>query len=528
MSRNASRILLSIAVIYLLVGTVGHDPWRGDDARHFGLVFEMIDGGPALLPALGADTSTDFGPLFYWLASALAIALEWLLPLHDGARLTSALLTAAALWALWRASGLMHGTQARSAVVLLTIGSLGLVVHAHETQPVMGLLAAQACTLWMLVSRHRLALPAAGVCAGAAFLFAGIVGALVTWPLLLFQLLPSDRSDRASPIAVLAAMAIATVIAVAWLLPASAQPGWNSWLGAEFDALRPAVPAADRVVDWFKLFGWSLWPLWPLALWSMWRAWHGAAISHVPLLLAALVPALLAVVLTGSLRPAQMLPLIVPLALLAAPAVERLRRGAAAAFDWFAVMTFSALGILLWLAWSALVNAWPPGLARHFKKLAPGFDLTLGVLALAVSGAVVVAWIVYLAWRRPAGRDAALTWALGMTLLWCLAISMGQPWFDHSRSYRPAAQELAVVLRDHPGECIDGVGLGLSQRSAMHYFAGVRVASESEARGCPLILVFQDRRSAPGDLATVGRELWRFERGGGRQHERLVLLSAHP
>ncbi|MCB1917868.1 MAG: hypothetical protein KDG52_19425 [Rhodocyclaceae bacterium] len=526
MSRDAPRILLLIAATYLLVGTIGHDPWRGDDARHFGLVFEMIDTGPSLLPALDGDPSVGFGPLFYWLAAALATALQWLLPLHDGARLTTALLAAAALWALSRASRLMHGDQARTAVVLLTVGSLGLVVHVHETQPAIGLLAAQACTVWMLVSPHRLAMPAAGAAAGAAFLFAGVAGALVTWPLLLFQFLPSDRSERASPLAILGALALAVAIAFAWILPAMSEPGWPLWLDAEREALRPATPAADKVIDWFKLFGWFVWPLWPLALWSLWRAWHGAPIRHVPLLLVALVLALATVALSGSLRPANMLPLTVPLALLAAPAVERLRRGAAAAFDWFAVMTFSAFGLLLWLAWSALVNAWPPGLARHFKKLAPGFDLSLGVLALAVAAAVVVAWIAYLAWRRSGGRDATLTWALGMTLLWSLTTAMGQPWFDHSRSYRPAARQLAEVLRTHPGACVDGLGLGFSQRSAMHYFAGVRVRSESDARDCPLILVFQDRRSATVDLATLGREVWRFERGGGRQHERFTLLEA--
>ena len=528
MSRDASRILLLIASIYLLVGTVGHDPWRGDDARHFGLVFEMIDTGSLLLPAFGGDTSLGYGPLFYWLASALANLLQGLLPLHDSARLTTALLAAAALWALWRASSLMHGDQARAAVVLLTIGSLGLVVHVHETQPAVGLMAAQASVLWMLVSPHRLATPAAGAAAGIAFLFAGIAGALVTWPLLLFQLLPSDGSKRVSPVAVLIALAIAVGIALAWIIPASASPGWQLWLDAEIDGLRPGTPAADKVIDWLKLFGWFLWPLWPLALWSLWRARHGAQISHVPLLLAALVLALVAVALAGSLRPVNMLPLIVPVGLLAAPAVERLRRGAAAAFDWFAVMTFTTFGLMLWLAWSALVNAWPPGLARHFKKLAPGFDMTLGVLALAVAAGAVVAWIVYLASRRPAGRDAAWTWALGMTLLWCLATAMGQPWFDHSRSYRPAAQQLAEVLRKHPGQCVDGIGLGLSQRSAMHYFAGVRIDGDPERRGCPLILVFQDRRSATTDLATLGHELWRFERGGGRQHERFTLLAARP
>ncbi len=526
MSRSAPKILLLIAALYLLVGTIGHDPWRGDDARHFGFVYEMIDTGPSLLPGLDGETAVGFGPLFYWLAAAVASLLQWLLPLHDGARLTTALLAAGGLWALWRAASLMHGHQARLAAVLLSIGSLGLVVHVHETQPAIGLLAAQAWLLWMLVSPSRAALPLAGLAAGSAFLFAGIQGALMTWPLLLFPLLPSEQRSPQPPLAAIGALLIALAISLAWIVPASALPGWKPWLAAEIAELTPAAPAPDKIADWFKLFGWFQWPLWPLALWSMWRAWHGAPIRHVPLLLAALLLALATVVLSGGLRPVRMLPLTVPLALLAAPAVERLRRGAAAAFDWFAVMTVSTFGLALWLAWSALVVRWPPGLARHFRKLAPSFELAAGPLALTLGIALVVAWGTYLWWRRPGGRDAALSWALGMTLLWCFATAMVKPWFDHSRSYRQAALQMAEVMRRHPAECISGIGLGLSQRSAMHYFAALRIEPNSAQADCPLVLVFQDHRSNAVDLGRFGDPLWRYERGGGRQKESFTLLAS--
>jgi len=224
-----------------------------------------------------------------------------------------------------------------------------------------------------------------------------------------------------------------------------------------------------------------------------------------------------------------MLPLIVPLALLAAPAVERLRRGAAAAFDWFAVMAFSSAGLLLWLAWSALVVQWPPGLARHFRKLAPGFDLAPGVPALALGIMVVVSWIAYLGWRRPSGRDAALTWAAGMTMLWCIATSMLAPWFEHTRSYRGAAEQLASVLSERSDSgCIAGVGLGHAQRSAMDYFAGLTIEANRDVPTCPLVLVYTDTRMNPRDLNRLGVEIWRYERGGGRQRESFALLARRP
>lgn len=517
--------LLLLAASYLLVGTIGHDPWRGDDASHFGPILELLSGGAWLIPSPEGGPAIDYGPLFYWIAASVAATLKWLLPVHDGARLTSALLTACALFALWRAADRMHGKQASSSAVLLTLGSLGLVVHVHEIQPALGLLAAQAGLLWLLLSPSPMAIVGAGVAAAAAFLFGGLQGTLATWPLLLLGLTTAGPGEGRQPGRALASLVVALAVTLAWALPAARSPGWMPWFDAQVLSLTPEAATLSGVSEWFKLFGWFLWPLWPLAMWSLWRAHRGAQIRHVPLLLCALLLALLGVVLSGGLRPVRMLPLIVPLALLAAPAVERLRRGAAAAFDWFAMMSFSALALLLWLAWSALVLQWPPGLARHFKKLAPAFELSPGTPALAIGAALVAAWVIYLWRRRPGGRDAPLTWATGMTMLWCIAAAMLQPWFDHNRSYREVAVELAAVLADQPGTCVAGVSLGAAQRASIRYFADIDVKPAGVSADCPLVLVYTDTRMNPRDLSQFGStRLWHYERGGGRQRESLVLL----
>ncbi len=68
-----------------------------------------------------------------------------------------------------------------------------------------------------------------------------------------------------------------------------------------------------------------------------------------------------------------MILLIPASALLAASGVSTLRRGAASAFDWFALMSLAVFGVLVWLAWTAQAVGWPPGLARHVARNAPDF-----------------------------------------------------------------------------------------------------------------------------------------------------------
>ena len=51
--------------LYLLVGLTVHDPWRGDDARHFGPVLAMLRGESWLFPLLAGQPLTEYPPLYY-------------------------------------------------------------------------------------------------------------------------------------------------------------------------------------------------------------------------------------------------------------------------------------------------------------------------------------------------------------------------------------------------------------------------------------------------------------------------------
>jgi hypothetical protein len=71
-------------------------------------------------------------------------------------------------------------------------------------------------------------------------------------------------------------------------------------------------------------------------------------------------------------RSAPALLLLPPLVLLAVPGVDSLRRGAANAFDWFGMITFSLLPCSPGLA-GARWFGWPERLARQAVRLEPGF-----------------------------------------------------------------------------------------------------------------------------------------------------------
>jgi len=526
--------LTVLIAAYLLVGLTVHDPWRGDDARYFGPVLSILQGESALFPMLAGEPLTDYPPLYYWVAAVFAALAGDLLTAHGAARLASALFVAIAIFFTARAAESLHGRSSRTPAALLALGTLGLVLHAHETQPLLAVFAMLALTLSGLAELPRRPLAGgvtAGLGSGLAFLAGGLGGLLITAPLMMLALLSAEcRQPRASG-GLLAGLCLMLAVSGAWplALHLNAPELLNLWLGAEWLRLSAAALAVAETPRLLELVGWFLWPLWPVALWGLWRARRH--LSSLPALLPVLSLALGLgwVVLSGDLSQANMLALIPGAALLAAVGVVQLRRGAASAFDWFALMSLAVFGILVWLAWSAQAFEWPPGLARHVERNAPDFVLPQEQYRLIAGVAITALWILLVARLPRSISRAPANWAIGLVMLWSLAVVLLMPWFDHGRSYRGVVQSLDIAVQgersERPLSCIATTGLSDAMRTSMDYYAGLR--AERIVAGitpCPLLLVQLERREGAVELAPEWETVWEFRRGAGKRQENFRLL----
>lgn len=534
--RVYGTIGLSLLVgLYLLVGLTSHDPWRGDDARHFGPVLAMLRGESWLFPLLAGEPLVEHPPLYYWVASAFSALTAAFLPAHAGARLASAFFVALAIWWLARAAEALHGRSARTPAALLGLGTLGLVLHAHETQPLLALFAMLALTLAGLAELPGRPLGGglkAGVGSGLAFLAAGFGGLWMSAPLLpLAMLLSADcRSPRASG-ALLIGLCAAMTIAALWPLALHLQQPellslWlrNEWQWITGPMLRPAE--LPRLLE---LGAWFMWPLWPLALWALWRGRRQPGGLAILLPLASSVLALAWLVAIDDLSQARLIPLVPALALLAAGGVASLRRGAASALDWFSLMSLAVFGVLVWLAWSAQLIGWPTGLARHVARNAPDFVPPDANLRLFAGVAISALWILLVARLPRSPARAPANWAIGLVMLWSLAVVLLMPWFDHGRSYRAVVQSLELAVRGERGaqakECIATTGLPDAMKLSMDYFAGLRArAIDADATPCALLLVHVERRGRSTALAPEWETVWEYRRGAGKRAETFRLL----
>ncbi len=533
---TSPALLIVLAAAFILPGLAGHDLWKSQDAIGLGIVYDMAASSDLVVPHIAGRAWVEDAPLYHWVALAFGLVFSFAMELHSAARLASGAFVAVALALMYRAGRAWteheadrpeQGPAAGAAAMLLLLGSVGLMVLAHEAIPELAALAflcAAFAALPYAAARPALAGAGFGLSLGLAFLSGSWIApaALFATVAVAHAACPAWRS-RAAAFFLLLAVVCAALVALPWpLLLASRSPqAFAQWWSALW---QPHASIAENARHVLANGSWFTWPAWPLALWSAWslrRRWREPRL-FVPG--ASLVLLLALQTLRGHPEDKSLLLLLAPLALLATPGLFTLRRGAVAALDWFGVLCFAFFTGLVWLGYCALALGVPGAVARNLARIAPGFVAPVHPGALAVALAFAVAWV-YLVFYTPFNPMRSVArWAGGIVLLWGTFALLLMPWVDYQKSYRRVALQLDSRI-PIGASCLAGRGLGISQAAALDYHGGIRTQPFDPLKplACPLVLVQGDPgheldAPPPADkgswikLADVGRPGDRAER----------------
>ena len=576
----------------MVAGLFGRDPWRTDDAAGFGVALTMFTGSSIdwLVPNIEGVLVPEDGPLPFWigaLAMRVAVRLNGFLAALSPAlqispdlafRSVTALAIGLAFTFAWYASygfarrpeiqpddpiGIAasrrdFGRAVADSALLALIATFGLLARLHETtadawqflwttlflyglsraldRPRTGglivglaigatlltkgaplaiaLLAAMAIVL-VAVRRYRLV---------AGWILIGLLPTLfvtvMAWPSLVVSL-SRERSLFGLPLAIAdnARLELTRYIAL-WKTG-----NWKLVSG----------PDAATLGYYVRTMPWFFWPLWPFVGWAWWR-WKGHRLE-APLAVPAVLLLCLAVlaVLSPKGEEAALLPLVPPMAMLAALSLPTIRRSIVSLVDWFSVAAFSVVGLAIWIYWIAFLTGFPQRMAEKTRDAIPGFAAQLHWFELLVGLAVTLAWIALVAWRisrrpRPFWRPMALS-SGGMVLTWVLLMSLWLPAANHRKSYRDLASQARPDVAD--ATCVISQGLDIGQRALFAYYADARFRRLPALSGtvrvpptteCPWLLV-SDRLDTPHDAAALTRQwtlAWQGQRPVNRG-ERLLL-----
>jgi len=522
---------------WVVLGLVGRAPWKTEDAITFAAAWEMVQRGDWLVPWLAQEPALNQSPLVPWMAAAGLTLLRPLLQAPDAARVVAVgVLLAIVLWFTGWASRELNGRAMRWMPVLIVVGSVGLFDRSHQLSQELGLTAFVATSIYGVGLALRRPLAGGvvlGVSAGCAFLAAGWTGAL--WTLVPALLLPACGEpwrSRSHAATLAVAFAIALPMMAAWPLAlASRSPElFAAWRDAQ--PLIDALPGSARLEDieptWLaRNLAWAAWPAFPLLLWTLWirgRGFNGG--MRQPGLVVASVYAawqLASIALSADPRITQLMPVLVPLALVASLEIDSMRREHSAALDWFGILTFGLTALVLWAFWiDAYVNGMSPRVAIVLRDSETGYGTSFHLRAFLGAVFLTLLWIALVRPARRSNRRALLNWTAGMTLVWGLVATIWMPYLDARRTYESVGESLRL---NRTGDgCVARRNVGDAQRALFYYFGGLVTLPETDPRAsdCRMLLVQYGRLpDGPPEVAGYAVQ-WDGSRRG-ESSERFVL-----
>jgi 4-amino-4-deoxy-L-arabinose transferase-like glycosyltransferase len=537
--KTAGLILLAGA--WVLLGLVGHGPWKFDDATSFGLAQEMVVRGDFVVPYLAGEPYLLRPPLLPALSALSIYALSPPLEPYNAARVVVGLVLVLMLLFAALASRELSGRAYRWMPVLILVGSLGFWDRSHAMSGELGVSLAVAVALYGFALALRRPVGGGiwlGVGIAVAFMSRGLQGP--AWLVLTMLLLPFAGTawrSRAYLATAAAAVVAALALSLPWVFALAARdpamfPLW--WSSEQLSNYIGWLPGGDAANPLYHLrnLPWFAWPAWPLVVWTLWtrgRGFNGGLAQpgiEVPGILALVIFANL--LLAPEPRVISAMPLLVPLALLGALEIDSLKRGFSAFLDWFGILTFGLLGIVVWLLWiDARVNGMSSRIAVLFQDTEIGFQPSfhLGTILLAIF--LTVLWFVLVRPARRSNRRAVLNWAAGVTLLWGLYSTIWLPYLDSRRSYKTMIEAAAMHLLTP--SCVASRNLGEPQRALFQFYAGLVTEREEShpANRCPLLLVQYGR--LPGSAPAIkGWDVIWDGRRRGDETERYVLYKRTP
>jgi 4-amino-4-deoxy-L-arabinose transferase-like glycosyltransferase len=556
-------VALVILCAWLLPGTLGHEPWKQDETYTFGIIQHMLDTGDLVVPTNAGQPFVEKPPIYDWVAAGLAWMFGRYLPLHDAARLASALF--AGLTVYYTARVARRAVTASSWFDIRVIGTLALfastlvvIKHVHDMMTDVALMAGAAlgfCGLFELVLLHlrdeaRL-LPVDvrrrrhAILSGATMFGAGVgvsllakglfvplvFGATAAAVLVLYPACRTRSFAGALGVAALVCAPFALIWPICFYLRSEALFKvwlWDNNIG-RFFGFSVAELGSENESRWFVLrtvlsVGF---PVVPLAVAALagggWRRWRDPRVA-LPVIFAGTGFAVLQT--SATVRELYILPFIAPLALVAMQGIDKLPQRLHAGWDMASRVLFGSTAVLAWIIWSIMSDPANTHASLHWLGRWLPLDWVLPVKPALIAPALLMTlgWLWLLPVFRHTGKwRGALSWCSGAILAWGLVSTLLLPWLDYAKSYRSVFENLGASMNIewNDGDCMASKGLGESEAPMLYYYTGIehQPVANTAATECTW-LIDQSRR----DNARAPAGDWRLFWSGARPGDTDELL----
>jgi len=539
--------LIALCLLYILPGLLGRDPWKNIDAANFGIEWTMAHGNANdwLWPHVGNLAMPEEGPLAYWLGAICIRLFGGLIGDPMAANLACIGFFVIGSLSVWYSTYLLgrraeaqplrlafggqpepkdYGRTLADGALLIYLGCLGLFVPIHAATPKALQVSLVAFALYTVIrlfdAPTRKAAVVFGLSLGALILTRGWVVPMALWAgILIFAIAVRSNVTRLIVLSLPAAIAVvaAWMMAIQAVHPFNSTPfeSWMIWNTDQFN-----VPNWESIKYLFKYGIWFAWPAWPFAGWAIYAWRKQIKTLHIALPLAFFCVLVVLCLLNLNSEVGILLPLLPPLAVLAAFGLPTMKRGAINAVDWFSVIILTLLAAVVWMYWVSLQTGWPLP-AQKVLKLLPGFKPEFQVLPFVVAACGTLGWFFIVHWRisrRPSVLWRAVVLSTGGGILcWLLAMTIWLPSWNYAKSYANVAASIEKAMPDdHP--CVDS-DASADQLASFAYFGHINFSQFAPAN-CQYLLLQENGHRGTSERVHSAEDEWQMIWEGGRPQDR--------
>ncbi len=515
-----TQLLLLLCAIWIVLGLVGHAPWKPLESSSINIVKNILEGSSLLAPLVSGETFPSYPPLYYLSAAASAKLLAPLLSIHDGARLINTIWLAVLLLIvgmtgreLWTRGVGRHAT-------FIMIGTIGLIVSGHSLSAEIANLTCLATGFYALALSKRRPWRASGLLGaalGIGFLSFGVMPVLIllstalTLPLI-FKIWRTKSFAKLLSLAII----IAAPMILTWILllqhyyPTMLLRWWQFNLN-NFNQLNHLY--------FLRILVWYAWPALPLALLGVWH--YRQQLLSKPkfqLMMSFFICCLFFLGLGASSKDINALPLLLPLVALGAGSVEHLKRGAAAALNWFGVMLFGLIGVLIWLGWIAMLTGYPVKIKERMQFLSGAYETYFNWLSFLIALAITIIWMLVCMRAKQTNKSTVTNWAVGMTFGWGLLMTLWLPLIDSAKSYQSVFLSMNKVL-PKTYNCMNSLDVGKPQGLLLNYYTNIQlqVFETTQQLNCDFYLLQDEKGIGKMQPGQEWKQIWVGKRAADRK-----------
>jgi len=483
------HLFLTLSAIWIFTGLIGHAPWIPAESQTISMIMDILQNNTIIAPLAASQTSINNPPLYPYIAAAIGKFFSTILSVHDAARLSNALWISLTLFVIGMSTRELWGPGFGRQAGLIFIASIGLIFNIHTIRPEIASLLGFALSMYGFALYNRRPFRASmvlGFGASIIFLSNGIIPLLSIYIATLGLLFIKSWRNKRYYIFCLISAVITSIIIGPWVfILFQYNPDlFFLWIN------RVSFSQGPEFFYYLKNILWFSWPALPLVIVALYSNYKKIKLEkrlHLPIIFS--ISILITICLDNKLDQINLMPILIPFSIIGVGGIDLLKRSSASALNWFGILIFGFIGILIWLGWFTMMTGFPSRLYDRIFYLSGNYLGELNIISFLVALIVTLLWVISVFNLKITNRSSVSNWALGITMVWVNAIMLCSPFLDNRKSYSGVFLDAKKHLAQN-SSCLHIYNFSENHINLLHYYTGIKgIDSNDRDTSCRMIML---------------------------------------